>query len=284
MATTSRDDFSIAVRSAFLQKGNKQKFSLLALIFASVILLFVESINTKSLVFVRSAVKDVIYRTSFIASIPGNTLSPIFGRIRDHFEVYEKYETMKVKLEKFVNQQNQIAYLKTENEKLRRSIDDKSTYNYHSVISKVLVDKESPYLKSIILNKGFNNGIKKGMPVLKGHYFIGRITETNYLSSRVLLINDLNSKIPVLIEPNGYQAIMTGDGEDKGTLDFLPKDHQIDSGNIVYTSGSDGIFNPGIPIGKIELNEKKYYVQFFVDLNQLYLTSVIVSEFDGDIK
>ena len=111
METTSRDDFSIAIRSAFLKKGNKQKFSLLALIIASIILLSLESINSKSLNFVRSAIKDVIYRTSFIVSIPGNTISPVFTTIQSHFKIYEKHELLKLKLEQLKNQQNQIAYL-----------------------------------------------------------------------------------------------------------------------------------------------------------------------------
>ena len=95
---SSRDDFSIAVRYAFLKKGNKQKFSLLALIVASVILLSLESLNSKSLNFVRSAVKDVIYRASFIVSIPGNTISPFFNNVQNHFKVYEKYESVKLEL------------------------------------------------------------------------------------------------------------------------------------------------------------------------------------------
>ena len=86
MGTTSRDDFSIAVRSAFLKKGNKQNFSLLALIIASLVLLSLESVNAKSLNFVRSAIKDVIYRASFITSIPGNTISPMFTTIQSHFK------------------------------------------------------------------------------------------------------------------------------------------------------------------------------------------------------
>ncbi len=89
--------------------------------------------------------------------------------------------------------------------------------------------KKSPFLKSVILNKGFNSGLKKGMPVLDGPYFVGRITEVNYLSSRALLINDLNSKISVLIEPMGYQAIMSGTGDKPALLEFLPKNHQLES-------------------------------------------------------
>ena len=278
MATTSRDDFSIAIRSAFLKKGVKQNFSLLALIIASVILLTLESINAKSLNFVRSAIKDVIYRTSFIVSIPGNTIGPMFTNIQGYFKVHENYELVKLELQQLKNQQNQINYLKTENNKLKKIIDDTSIYNYETITSRVLVDKESPFLKSVILNKGFKSGLKKGMPVLKGPYFVGRITEVNYLSSRVLLISDLNSKIPVLIEPKGYQAIMTGTGKNLALLDYLPKNHQLEAGNLVYTSGTDGIFFPGIPIGRIELIEEKFNVEFFSDLSQLYLINVITSE------
>ena len=278
METTSRDDFSIAIRSAFLKKGNKQKFSLLALIIASLVLLSLESINSKTLNFVRSAIKDVIYRTSFIASIPGNTISPMFITVQSHFKIYEENKLLKLKIQQLKDQRKQVAYLKIENDKLKKVIDDTDIYNYESIISKVLVDKESPFLKSVILNKGFNSGLKKGMPVLKGPYFVGRITEVNYLSSRVLLISDLNSKIPVLIEPMGYQAIMSGTGDDLALLDFLPKNHQLEVGNLVYTSGTGGIFFEGIPIGRVELIEEKFHVKFFSDLSQLYLINVITSE------
>ena len=274
----SRDDFSIAIRSAFLKKGTKQKFSLLALIIASIILLSLEAINSKSLNFVRSVVKDVVYRTSFITSMPGNSITSVFTKVQNYFEVYEQYEIVKSKLQQLENQKNQINYLKIENDKLKKVIDDTDIYNYESITTKVLVDKKSPFLKSVILNKGFNSGFKRGMPVLDGPYFVGRITEVNYLSSRALLINDLNSKISVLIEPLGYQAIMSGNGEKTALLEFLPKNHQLEVGGLVYTSGTDGIFFPGIPIGRVELIEKKFQIKFFSDLSQLYFVNVITSK------
>ena len=275
---TSRDDFSIAVRSAFLKKGVKQKFSLLALIIASIILLSLEAIDSKSLNFVRSVVKDVVYRTSFIASMPGNFITSVSTKVQNYFEVYEQYEIVKSKLQQLENQKNQINFLKIENDKLNKIIDDTNIYNYESITTKVLVDKKSPFLKSVILNKGFNSGLKKGMPVLDGPYFIGRITEVNYLSSRTLLISDLNSKIPVLIEPMGYRAIMSGNGDKPALLEFLPKNYQLEVGNLVYTSGTGGIFFSGIPIGKVELIDKKFHIKFFSDLNQLYLANVITSK------
>jgi rod shape-determining protein MreC len=274
----SRDDFSIAIRSAFLKKGTKQKFSLLALIIASIILLSLEAINSKSLNFVRSVVKDVVYRTSFITSMPGNSITSVFTKVQNYFEIYEQYEIVKSKLQQLENQKNEINYLKIENDKLKKVIDDTDIYNYESITTKVLVDKKSPFLKSVILNKGFNSGFKRGMPVLDGPYFVGRITEVNYLSSRALLINDLNSKISVVIEPLGYQAIMSGNGEKTALLEFLPKNHQLEVGGLVYTSGTDGIFFPGIPIGRVELIEKKFQIKFFSDLSQLYFVNVITSK------
>ena len=72
--------------------------------------------------------------------------------------------------------------------------------------AKVIVDKNSPFLKSIIINKGFKDKIKKGMAILDNKYFIGRVVEVNYFSSRVLLISDLNSKIPIIVEPEGISC------------------------------------------------------------------------------
>ena len=82
----------------------------------------------------------MIYRASFIASIPENTISPMFTTVQRHFEVYEKYELIKLELQQLKNQQNQINYLKMENDKLKKIIDDTDIYNQETITSKVLVD------------------------------------------------------------------------------------------------------------------------------------------------
>ena len=275
MATSSRDDFSIAIRSAFIKKGNKQKFSLLALIIASIILLSLETLNSKPLSIVRTTFKDIIYRISFMASLPSNFTGSVFNTIEGHFKIYQEYDSLKIELEKYKDEQKKISFLKTENDKLKKNIGIEEVLAHETIISKVLLDKDSPYLKSIVLNKGFNSDLKKGMPVLDGQNLIGRLTEVNYLSSRVLLINDLNSKIPVIIEPRGYHAIMSGNGKEYAYLDFLPRDKKLEVDNLVFTSGTDGIFYPGIPIGSIDWNGEQFYVKFFSDLSQLYLVSIV---------
>ena len=94
--------------------------------------------------------------------------------------------------------------------------------------------------------------------------------ETNYLSSRVLLLNDLNSRIPVTLD-EGAQAILSGSGTSNPILEYLPEDYKIIEDINVFASGKDGIFAAGTPIGKTN-NEGE--VDLFVDPNQLSFVTV----------
>ena len=276
-----RDDFIIAVRSALLKRGTQQKFSLLALIIISGILLSLEVFDNRYLNFFRSGVKDIIYRSSFVVSAPSNVASFSFEKIANHFGIYKQNELLKEELEKYKSKESQIGYLQTENKKLKESIEAQYSFTYEPILSKVLVDKDSPFLKSVIINKGSNKNIKKGMPVLDKTNLVGRVIDVNFFSSRVLLLSDLNSRIPVIIEPNGYQGILVGTGKEFGDLKFLQTKYDLNSGDQVFTSGSDGIFYPGIPIGTIDLNTDdelqtdKIKVKYYSDLSQLYLVNVL---------
>ena len=112
------------------------------------------------------------------------------------------------------------------------------------------------------------------MAVLDGKNFIGRIVDVNFFSSRILLVSDLNSKIPVVVEPTGYHAILSGTGKAKPILEFLPENHTVQSGNKVYTSGKEGIFSPGIPIGEVSMDNEKILVSLFSDLSQITFVNI----------
>ena len=275
---TSRDDFIIAVRSAFLKKGAAQRFSLLALIIISFILLSLDFFKFKPIDLFRSFTKDLIYRGSFIASLPFKSVNSSIIIIKDHFILYENYEKIKKELNLIKTEKRESKFLKTQNKELKNAIKDTLKQERESIVAKVLLDKKSPFLKSVVINKGTKTNLKKGMAVLHRGNMIGRIVEVNYLSSRVLLLNDLNSKIPVKIEPSGDNAIVSGAGNNIGTLLFLPKKSMIEVENLVFTSGTDGIFNEGIPVGKIIKLEDNFFVEFFEDLNQLNYVNIIKYE------
>jgi rod shape-determining protein MreC len=271
---TSREDVGIAFRSAFLAKGSKQRFSLFVLVVLSILLIFIETIDTKPLNYLRSFIKDTIYRGSLIISTPSKSFSNFSGYIKEHMNLYSNYIELKKENNELRNDITKSEFLELENTQLRKLIEEQVASPSNLVSARVMLDKTSPYLNSFIINTGSNKNVKNGMAVLDGKNFIGRIVDVNFFSSRVLLVSDLNSRIPVIVEPSAYHAILNGRGKNEPTLEYLPENHNVQDGDKVYTSGKEGIFTSGIPIGEVKLNKDLIQVLLFSDLSQITFINI----------
>ena len=271
---TSRDDVGIAIRSAFLKKGTKQRFSLLVLIILSFLIIFLETIQTKPLNAVRAIVKDLIYRGALVSNYPLQSFSNLYNFVGNHMTLYKNYEEIVKENNELKNNISKNDFLELENSQLRKLVEEKPIYKSERVSARVMLDNSSPYLDSFVINIGSNKNIKNGMAVLSGENFIGRIVDVNYFSARVLLATDLNSKIPIITEPSGSHAILAGHGKNKPTLEYFSKDNNINSGDKVYTSGKEGIFIPGIPIGKVKNEDGLIKVLLLADLSQVTFVNI----------
>ena len=272
---TSRDDFVIAIRSAFLKKGTQQRFSLLGLIFFSIIFLILGSLNFKAINYIKIGINEIVYRSSFIISGPENFIKDNYIVVQNHLNLYNENEKNKSELKNLRSKNLLNEFIVLENKRLKNIVDD---YLIESdiIIAKVLSDKGSPFLKSIIINKGSKHGLNLGMIAMDGAYLVGKVVEVNYLSARVLLLSDLNSKIPVIVEPKEIFSILSGTGKDYGIIQYSKKYVDIKSESIIYTSGAGSLFKAGVPIGKINsshLNEEKK-VEFFSDFSQLKFVKI----------
>ena len=272
---TSRDDFVIAIRSAFLKKGTQQRFSLLSLIFFSIIFLILGNLNFKVINYIKIGINEVVYRSSFIVSGPENFIKDNYLVVQNHLNIYNLNEKNKSELKKLRSKDLLNEFIILENKRLKKVVDD-YLIKTDTIIAKVLSDIGSPFLRSIIINRGSKHKINLGMAVLDGEYLVGKIVEVNYLSSRVLLLSDLNSKIPVIIEPNEVFSILSGTGEENGIIQYSKKYGDIKTNSIVYSSGVGNLFKAGIPIGKISNNElsDEKKVEFFSDFTQLRFVNV----------
>ena len=276
--STNRDDFAIAIRSALLQRGARQKFSLFVLILISVAIFALDNIELKSVKVLRSLINDGVYRISAISSSPMRMTSATKDFFIEHILVYKENEKLKIEIEKLRKDKLKNNYLETENRQLQEvvQLDKKSAFD--TVGAKIILDKNSPYLNSVIINKGSNVGIKLGMPVLSKGNLVGRIVEVNYISSRILLLNDLNSRIPVVISPDGTQAILSGIGKLNPSLEYLPENFEITEQNSVYTSGKDGVLFSGISIGRAVSEDGSIRVKLFTDPTQIFLVNVVLEK------
>ena len=270
----SRDDLLIAIRSAFLKKSTQQKFSLLTLVFISIFTILLSSLDFKIIRIIKVGINEVVYRSSFIVSIPENFLKNTYIEIVEYSTFYNKYKKSndELKLLRSGNVENEI--IQNENKELKELINDYITSS-DKLLAKIIVDHNSPFLKSIIINKGSKDGIKIGTNIYDQSYLVGRVIEVNYKTSRVLLLSDLNSNVPATIAPQNIQAIITGTGDNHGQIKYI-KDGLSDKfseESIVYTSGTGAIFKSGIPIGTLKLFEKDkktgFNVEFYSDFSQL---------------
>ena len=277
---SSRDDFIIAIISAFLKKGNQQKFSLLSLILFSIIFLILGNYNFKIMNFNKSVIKEIIYYSSFIVNGPENIIKNSINKVSDHYGHYDNYLIIKNQLQKLRTKDLEKKIITFENVELKKLINDYFVED-RQAYAKVLIDKESPFLRSIVINKGSRNGLKTGMAVYDDIYLVGKVVEVNFLTSRVLLISDINSKVPITIQPHNIQGIMSGLEQASGELKYLNKEKLITNNSeklIVVTSGIGGIFKSGIPIGEINLAgtsiKEKLIVNFYRDFSQLKYVKV----------
>ena len=283
---SSRDDFIIAIRSAFLKKSTQQKFSLLTLVFISIFTIVLSSFDFKFVRFLKAGISEVVYRSSFIVSIPENFLKNTFFEIREYSTFFQNYKLDKEELSQLKSKAISDKITEFENKELKALINN-YILSSDKLLAKIIVDHDSPYLKSIIINKGSKDKIKIGTNIYDRSYLIGRVVEVNYKTSRVLLLSDLNSNVPVTIAPQNIQAIITGTGENYGEIKYI-KDgisNIIFEDSIVYTSGTGAIFKSGVPIGKVKAveagNSQKFNVDFYSDFSQLkYVFAELVEKIE----
>ena len=280
---SSRDDFIIAIRSAFLKKSTQQKFSLLTLVFLSIFVIILSNLDFKVVRYLKIGINELVYRSSFIVSIPENFVKNTFYEISDYTTYFKDYKKKSDELSELKSKNISSEIIQYENRELKELINDYVSSS-DKILAKIIVDHNSPFLKSIIINKGSKDNIIIGTNIYDQSYLVGRVIEVNYKTSRVLLLSDLNSNVPVTIAPQNIQAIITGNG-DGAKIKYI-KDGLSDEfteKSIVYTSGTGAIFKSGIPIGTVEvlkndqLNE--FNVDFYSDFSQLkYVFAEVITK------
>jgi len=280
----NRDDFIIALRYSLLKKGTKQKFSLFFLIILSIFIIVLDKFSFAPINLVRSVVNDFVYRTTVLAGIPGKGAMYLSLKTKEHINVYEENKFLKGKIERLRSNNFEDLFLITENENLKLALgleEVKISEEDNITVAKVMTDSISPYLKSVLINKGTKHNIVKGMTVFSKNYLIGTIIETNYLSSRALLITDLNSKIPAIIQDSNVNVILAGRGNKNDfNLEYLPEDFFLEPNKIIFTSGKDGFLKSGMPVAETYLSKKnKIKIRSLTDPQQASIVHITRGQF-----
>jgi rod shape-determining protein MreC len=139
-----------------------------------------------------------------------------------------------------------------------------------AVTARVVADAGGPFVQTVIVNAGADQGVAKGMAAVNERGLVGRVIEVGRRSARVLLLTDFNSRVPVMVEPSRDQAILAGDNSREPGLVFLPLNPRLSVGDRVVTSGRGGVLPPGLAVGVVSrIGEDKVAVAPLVDWDRL---------------
>jgi rod shape-determining protein MreC len=148
----------------------------------------------------------------------------------------------------------------------------------------VIADSSGPFSRALIVNVGASQGVKEGDAALDRFGLAGRVIATGYGSSRVLLLSDPASRVPVLIEQAGVEGIVSGDVTGLPRLEFVPGRVPLRGGETVLTSGAGGLFPPGLPVGTIAMDEDgSARVRLFADFARLEVVAIKRFEIHNDV-
>ena len=162
-----------------------------------------------------------------------------------------------------------------ENKSLRELMNVKVEPGHTYITARILSDSSSSFAKSLLVSAGTEDGVRPGQAVIAGDGLIGRVIEAGTRSARVLLITDMNSRVPVLIEDSRQQAIFSGQNTHSGTLIHLPPESKVSEGARLITSGVGGVFPVGLPVGLVSAVGEKIVVEPFADFNRLMHVRIV---------
>ena len=199
---------------------------------------------------VKYRVADKTVSISEKLSEPVNLVYSQFNRVQSLWDAQKNNEMLAAENERLLKWFQTANRLDSENKALRDLLNmkDEDAMEFHS--AKVLSDAATQYSHTILVQLGQNDGLSKGQGVLSHEGLIGRVIETGKETSRVLLMSDINSRIPVSIEGSNDRAILAGTNNSDPVLDHLPESHNVNEGQKVITSGHGGIFPYGVPVGE----------------------------------
>jgi len=264
-------------------KNKKTLFSSYSFVFFVILSITLITLDTKNILInvsvIRSKIVNAIFLTKdiFLSNLPNLDKLKFSFTSKEELILENKYLKEKIKQSNLFKLKSEK--LEIENNILKKELSLLPPVLENYILVKVTADTQTQYNKTIIINAGKNMDIKKGDAALTSKGLIGSIIEVYDKYSRVLLISDINSKIPVRVGKNNKKAIISGNNTSKLDLLYLKENVSFENEDLVYTSGDGGYFATGIPIGVLKKEKNTIYIDPLNDLSQIQYINIFVNQF-----
>ena len=230
----------------------------------------------------RLAIVDAVSPILYVLSQPVQAVGQAVDSVENFFVVYDDNRLLREENARLVQWVQEARRLGVENATLRAQLEYVPDKRSQFVTARVVADTGGAFFHSLLINAGERQFIRRGQAVIWQGGLIGRIAEVGQRTSRVLLMTDINSRIPVVVESTGDRAIVKGDNSSRPVLQFLPGNSPISPGDRIVTSGHGGVYPPGLAVGTVaQASDTVISVQPFIDWARLSQAVILDYGVDG---
>lgn len=272
-------------RSALPFREFSHRISLVFMLTLAAALLLLGRAETYVFDRARQVVTDLAAPLLEVASRPVAATRRIIERTDEYAYVFDENERLRAENARLLAWKEEALKLQGKVARYEALLNVQVDPSIEYASGRVVSDSGGPFVETVLVNVGAEQGAKSGQAVIDTDGLVGRLVSTGPKASRVLLLTDLNSRVPVVIEPAHYKAVLAGDNTDWPKLEYLAAQSAISPGDRVVTSGDGGLIPPGLPVGLvIQTSSGDLRVQTFSDRGRLDFVRVLQYEFPSKVK
>lgn len=273
------------MRLASPLKAWVQRFAFLLLVAAALSLIVIGRTDSGAVSGARAAITDAFAPILNLLHRPTDAMVEAIAGVRELGNLRAENARLREEHQRLLHWQAAARQLEIENRELRELLNLVPPPGVNYVSARVVGDLGGAFVRSVLVDAGQRDGVKKGQAAVTGEGLAGRVFEVGNRASRVLLLTDINSRIPVVVERTRDRAVVAGDNSEQLKLLYLDPDAEIEVGDRVVTSGHGGALVPGLPVGVITvMNDSEIRVQPYVDWGRLEYVRMLDYELAGNIQ
>ncbi|MCG8503658.1 MAG: rod shape-determining protein MreC [Sphingomonadales bacterium] len=267
----------IATSSASKPRGRGvgRRWLLVSLTVLAVALFVASQLNFPLVKRLRVTIADGAGVVLEVLSRPVDGIQDLYGSVKRLTEMADENEALRAENERLKQWQQAAMRLEEENRRLAELVNLQSSRPNPVATARVIAVTGGPFARTVLINAGSRAGVRRDLAVVDREGVVGRVIEAGFLSSRVLLISDINSRIPVRIAGQDANGILVGDNADELRLEFLSRGAEPKAGDLLLTSGHGGIFPPDIPVATVTAVAPSVIAEPVAGLDALGLVQVI---------
>ena len=232
-------------------RGLAHRFAFVSLLAFAFIIMLVGNADPRVFERARVVVTDFVSPLLDAISRPIATVDKVVEDGKALLSLREDNQLLRLQNERLLRWQMAARELEAENKQLRGLLNYDRKDMMHYISARVIGNTGGSFARNLLINAGSNEGLRKGQAAVVGEGLIGRVDAVGRRSASILLLTDLNSRIPVVVEATRVRAFLEGDNTDLAKLSYLSANSELEVGQRIVTSGHGGAFPPGLPVGVI---------------------------------